>query len=125
MRGDPDKILSLVKAAPTSIPSTALSAPAAGGSLGGSTTGSQTAATAGSAAASPSASASSSAPSGSSISQMSSDVAEGQRLDSAADKGTTINAPTVNNTSGSTGKAPKNIAETYNSSFVGQYYSAY
>ena len=125
MRGDPDKILSLVKAAPTSVPSTALSAPAASGSMGGSTTGSQTAATAGSAAASPSASASSSAPSGSSISQMSSDVAEGQRLDSAADKGTTINAPTVNNTSGSTGKAPKNIADTYNTSFVGQYYSAY
>ena len=55
---------------------------------------------------------------------MSSDVAEGQRLDSAADKGTTINAPTVNNTSGSTGKAPKTIADAYNKSFVGEYYSA-
>jgi hypothetical protein len=60
---------------------------------------------------------------GSSINKLSSDVAEGQRLDSAADKGTTINAPTMNNTSGSTGKAPKNIADTYNKSFVGEYYS--
>jgi hypothetical protein len=29
----------------------------------------------------------------------------------------------MNNTSGSTGKAPKNIADTYNKSFVGEYYS--
>ena len=124
MRGDPDKILSLVKSAPTAVPSTP-SAPSAGGSIGNSASGSQTAASASSAApsSSPSASAGSTAPSGSSISQMSSDVAEGQRLDSAADKGTTINAPTVNNSSGSTGKAPKTIADAYNKSFVGEYYS--
>ena len=126
MRGDPDKILSMVKAAPTAIPSSSPAAPAAGGAAGGSASGSQTAAPAGSAAPSesPSASSGSTAPSGSSISQMSSDVAEGQRLDSAADSGTTINAPTVNNSSGSTGKAPKTIADAYNKSFVGEYYSA-
>ena len=125
MRGDPDKILSLVKSAPTAAP-VAAPAPPAQNAAAGSASGSQTAASAGSAApiASPSASPSSSAPSGSSIGQMSSDVAEGQRLDSAADKGTTINAPTVNNSSGSTGKAPKTIADAYNSSFVGEYYSA-
>ena len=127
MRGDPDKILSLVKAAPTAVPSAApASTIPAQNAATGSASGSQTAASAGSAApsASPSASSSSSAPSGSSIGQMSSDVAEGQRLDSAADKGTTINAPTVNNSSGSTGKAPKTIADAYNKSFVGEYYSA-
>ena len=124
MRGDPDKILSLVKSAPTAAPAAAPAAPAAGGAMA-SVSGGQTASPSGSAApsSSPSASAGSSAPSGSSISQMSSDVAEGQRLDSAADRGVTVNAPTVNNKTGSTGKAPKNIADTYNTSFVGEYYS--
>jgi hypothetical protein len=121
MRGDPDKILSLVKATPTAVPSSAPATPAAPATGMGTSTASAASAT------SPAASASPAEPtpqtSGSSINKLSSDVAEGQRLDSAADKGTTINAPTVNNSSGSTGKAPKNIADTYNSSFVGEYYS--
>lgn len=122
MRGDPDKILSLIKSTPRAVPA---SAPAASIAPA---TGMGTSTAAAASATSPAASATPAEPvaqtSGSSINKLSSDVAEGQRLDSAADKGTTINAPTVNNSSGSTGKAPKNIADAYNSSFVGEYYSA-
>jgi hypothetical protein len=122
MRGDPDKILSLIKSAPTVVPSAAPAAPAPA-----SATGSGMSTTAAASATSPGTSATpeegAAKTTGSSINKLSSDVAEGQRLDSAADKGTTINAPTVNNKSGSTGKAPKSIADTYNKSFVGEYYS--
>ena len=123
MRGDPNKILSLIKGTPTAVPSTTPAAPAPAASA----TGSAMSTTAAASATSPSTSATpeegAAKTSGSSINKLSSDVAEGQRLDSAADKGTTINAPTVNNKSGSTGKAPKNIADAYNTSFVGEYYS--
>jgi hypothetical protein len=47
---------------------------------------------------------------GSSISSASAEVAEGQRMESAADKGSTVNAGTTNNSSGSTGKPSKQTA---------------
>lgn len=120
MRGDPDKILSLVKSTPTVVPSAAPAAPAMA-ATSGKTTAPAASATTPETSATPAEAAPKT--SGSSINKLSSDVAEGQRLDSAADKGTTINASTVNNKTGSTGKAPKNIADTYNTSFVGEYYS--
>jgi hypothetical protein len=61
--------------------------------------------------------------SGAAISSASSEVAEGQRMDSAADAGVKIDAGTTNNSSGSTGQKPKQIADTYNASFVNSYYA--
>jgi hypothetical protein len=62
--------------------------------------------------------------SGEAISSASSEVAEGQRMDSAADAGTTINAPMTSNQSGATGKEPENIASVYNTSFINSYMTA-
>jgi hypothetical protein len=45
-------------------------------------------------------------------------------MDSAADAGTTINAPMTNNKSGATGKEPENIASVYNTSFINNYMTA-
>ena len=56
--------------------------------------------------------------SGASISSSSAEVAEGQRMDSAADKGSTINAGTTNNSSGSSGKPSKQTASAYDDSFA-------
>lgn len=67
---------------------------------------------------------SSPAVSGEALSTASSEVAEGQRMDSAADAGTTINAPMTNNKSGATGKEPENIASVYNTSFINNYMTA-
>ena len=61
--------------------------------------------------------------SGAALSSASSEVAEGQRMDSAADAGVKIDAGTTNNNSGSTGQKPKQIADTYNASFVNSYYA--
>ena len=61
--------------------------------------------------------------SGASLSSASSEVAEGQRMDSAANAGVTVDAGTTNNNSGSTGQKPKQIADTYNASFVNSYYA--
>jgi hypothetical protein len=61
--------------------------------------------------------------SGAALSSASSEVAEGQRMDSAASAGVTVDAGTTNNTSGSTGQKPKQIADTYNASFVNSYYA--
>jgi hypothetical protein len=61
-------------------------------------------------------SASPSAPSGGSVSEASSEVAEGQRMESAADSGSVVNSPTTNNTSGSTGDGAKpKAADVYDS----------
>ena len=46
--------------------------------------------------------------SGSSLSSASSEVAEAQRMESAADVGSMVNAPVTNNTTGTMGSAPKN-----------------
>ena len=58
------------------------------------------------------------ASSGAAISSASSEVAEGQRMESAADKGATISAGTTNNSSGSTGKPNKQTASAYDDSFA-------
>jgi hypothetical protein len=58
------------------------------------------------------------APSGSDISQTSSSVAEGQRMESAADQGSVVNAPTTNNQSASSGKTKPPTADVYNADFA-------
>jgi hypothetical protein len=60
----------------------------------------------------------SSSSSGASISSASAEVAEGQRMESAADKGSVVNAGTTNNSSGSTGKPNKQTASAYDDSFA-------
>jgi len=88
-------------------------ASAAGGGGGGGGGGSSSGATA---------SPTQTAPSGATLSADSSSVAEGQRLDSAADAGVTVNAPVTNNSSETTGKdAPSLIADAYNRDFVESY----
>lgn len=62
--------------------------------------------------------------SGAALSTASSEVAEGQRMDSAADAGTIINAPTTNNQAGIKEKEPDNIASVYNTSFINNYLTA-
>ena len=62
--------------------------------------------------------------SGAALSSVSSEVAEGQRMDSAADAGVTIDAPTTNNQAGTKGKEPENIASVYNTSFINNYMTA-
>lgn len=58
------------------------------------------------------------APSGSNISQASSQVAEGQRMESAADMGSIFNAPTTNNVSDTEGKPSNAIADAYDTEFA-------
>jgi hypothetical protein len=62
------------------------------------------------------------APSGSELAGKSADIAEAQRMESSADAGTTVNAPTTNNSVGSKGKGPKSlIADPFNSEFANYY----
>ena len=56
--------------------------------------------------------------SGASLSSASTDVAEGQRMESAADKGSVVNSPTTNNSSSSSGKPSKQTASAYDSDFA-------
>lgn len=60
--------------------------------------------------------------SGSSLGQLSSDVAEGQRMDSAPDMGNVVNTSTVNNNRGTLGGGESKIADAYNSSFIDSYF---
>ena len=62
-----------------------------------------------------------SAPSGSAISSDSATVAEGQRMDAAADAGTIVNAPTTSTTSGQQAPSSESVADPYNSSFMNNY----
>jgi len=55
---------------------------------------------------------------GASLSSDSAAVAEGQRMESAADQGGAVNAGTTNNSSGSTGKPSKQTASAYNDDFA-------
>ena len=57
----------------------------------------------------------SSSPSGAEMSQASSQVAEGQRMESAADQGSVVNAPTTNNQVGGGGGSKPPSADVYNS----------
>ena len=56
--------------------------------------------------------------SGASLSSASTDVAEAQRMESAADKGSVVNSPTTNNSSSSSGKPSKQTASAYDSDFA-------
>ena len=125
--GDATKILQNARgqktAEPISTPAAsaapAASMPSTGGDVGGAPSGG------GSVGASPSPSSESSpSVSGSALSSASSEVAEGQRMDSAADAGITIDAPTTTNQSGTKGKEPENIASVYNTSFINNYMTA-
>ena len=71
--------------------------------------------------AAPTAAAASPTTSGASISSASSEVAEGQRMDSAASAGVYVDAGTVNSGSTTTGKQPKQTASAYNSDFIKSY----
>jgi hypothetical protein len=68
--------------------------------------------------ASPSAEGGGAAPSGAEMSAASSQVAEGQRMESSADMGGVINSPTTNNSSSAPGKEPAVIADAYDSEFA-------
>jgi hypothetical protein len=123
--GDPTKILQNARgqkaATPVTTPTAAPAAsmPSTGGDIGGTSSGG------GSVGASPSPSSESSpSVSGAALSTASSEVAEGQRMDSAADSGVTIDAPTTNNQAGTKGKEPENIASVYNTSFINNYMTA-
>lgn len=56
--------------------------------------------------------------SGASLSTASTEIAEAQRMESAADQGSIINAPTTNNSSGSTGKPNTKTASAYDMDFA-------
>ena len=104
--------------APSGSPSMSASlAPASSGSAGGSP--SMGGMSGGGAA--PTAAAASPATSGASLSSASSEVAEGQRMDSAASAGVYVDAGTVNSGSTTTGKQPKQTASAYNSDFIKSY----
>jgi len=96
------------------------SSPAPSGGGGGAASAAQTTPTGATAA--PAAGESATAPSGSELAAKSSEVAEAQRMESAADAGTTVNSPTTNNSVGSKGKGPKSlIADPFNSEFANYY----
>jgi len=56
--------------------------------------------------------------SGASLSSASTDVAESQRMESAADAGSVVNAPTNNSSSGSSGQPSKQTASAYDTDFA-------
>ena len=60
-------------------------------------------------------------PSNSGLGKLSSDVAEGQRLDSAPDLGTVINASSQNNSKGSIGQDSTQMSSAYNTDFFENY----
>jgi hypothetical protein len=63
----------------------------------------------------------SSAASGAMISKTSAEVAEQQRMESAADEGSVVNAPTTNNTSGSLKQSPKpKTDDVYDTELIGR-----
>jgi hypothetical protein len=125
--GEPTKILQNARGQKAATPvTTPTAAPAASmPSTGGSVSGGDGGGMSGGGAVSPSPSSESSpSVSGAALSSASSDVAEGQRMDSAADAGVTIDAPTTNNQAGTKGKEPENIASVYNTSFINNYMTA-
>lgn len=122
--GEPTKILQMAKGAnttPAPVDGAESAAPAASGSIDA---GGSVPSVGGSAPASPQPTPSMSAPSGSALSEDSAVVAEGQRMDAAADAGTTISAPMINNTSGQKAPSSEGIADAYNSSFIKNYLTA-
>lgn len=136
---DADRIINLVKTSPTQeskdsiaksvnikIPgqSSPEGAPSGGSvpSLGAVTGETPTASAAAPAPSSPSSESMAPKTSGSSLGQLSSDVAEGQRMDSTPDMGNVVNTSTVNNNRGTLGGGDSKIADAYNSSFIDSYF---
>jgi len=123
--GEPTKILQMAKGASTTpAPAGGAEPAAAAAPTGAVSGGGSMPSVGGSAPESPQPTPSMSAPSGSALSSDSAMVAEGQRMDAAADAGTTISAPMVNNTSGQKAPSSEGIADAYNSSFVKSYLAA-
>lgn len=126
MKGNPDKILALIKGTtPTTAPKkSAPAAAATGNTPTGTATGGAASATTMGGGSSPTAETSPApATSGASLSQSSSEVAEGQRMDAAADAGVYVDAGTTNNEVSSSGKKPKQTASAYNTGFIDSYYA--
>jgi len=123
--GEPTKILQMAKGASTT-PAPAPAAPATGGidAGGASATGGGVVSAGGAAPSSPMPTPAMSAPSGSAISSDSAMVAEGQRMDAAADAGTIVNAPVTSTTSGQQAPSSESVADPYNSSFMKNYLAA-
>lgn len=94
---------------PSSAPAAAAAPAAGGGATGGAVS---------SASAAPSPMNAQPPSSGSSLSDASSQVAEAQRMESSADTGSVVNAPTTNNNNGSAGKEPTKIASAYDEEFA-------
>jgi hypothetical protein len=124
--GEPTKILQMAKGTSTS-PAPAAPATGGGGDVGGGASVSTGGATGGAVSAggaapsTPTETPAMSAPSGSAISSDSATVAEGQRMDAAADAGTIVNAPTTSTTSGQQAPSSESVADPYNSSFMKNY----
>ena len=105
------------KQAPSPVPSAPAAAPSGGGGEV-----SASASGGGGASASPVSETSASPPtSGNELSDSSSQIAEAQRMESAADMGSSIDASTTNNSSGTTGQTPSKIADVYDSEFAKLY----
>lgn len=124
--GEPTKILQMAKGeskspAPVGAETSAASATGGGGEV---SSGGSMPSAGGSASPSPVEAPATSAPSGNALSQDSAMVAEGQRMDAAADAGTVISAPSVNNTSGQKAPSSESVADAYNSSFIKNYLTA-
>jgi hypothetical protein len=69
----------------------------------------------GSAAAAPSVESGATTPSGEAVADASTQVAEAQRMESSSEMESSIQQPTINNVSGSTGKEATVIADAYDS----------
>lgn len=119
--GEPTKILQMAKGTSTTPAPVGGAEPTAAAPTGSVSGGGSMPSVGGSAPSSPQPTPSMSAPSGSALSSDSAVVAEGQRMDAAADAGTVVNAPMTNNTSGQKAPSSEGVADAYNSSFINSY----
>jgi len=108
------------KQSPTPSAASPASAPAGGGSVGGGS-GEVSASSSGQSSAPPSELSVTPPESGSELSDASTQIAEAQRMESAADVGSSIDTSSTNNTSGSTGKQQTKIADVYDTEFANLY----
>ena len=108
------------KQSPTPAAASPASAPAGGGSVGGGS-GEVSASSSGQSSAPPSELSVTPPESGSELSDASTQIAEAQRMESAADVGSSIDTSSTNNTSGSTGKQQTKIADVYDTEFANLY----
>ena len=99
-------------------------APAGGGSGGGGGGEVSASSAGGEQASSPSELAATPPESGSELSDASAEIAEAQRMESAADQGSSIDASSTNNSSGSMGGSPQKMADVYDTEFAMTYSTA-